>query len=68
MRFSIVIPTKNRPDKKRKIFASLMIQTKLPEQIIIIDQSSHDKIIKNELKSIFCCNSFLNSSLTCLLL
>ena len=52
MRFSIVIPTKNRPDELRKIFASLMIQTKLPEQIIIIDQSSHDKIIKNELKSI----------------
>ena len=52
MRFSIVIPTKNRPKELRKIFASLMIQTKLPEQIIIIDQSSDDKIIKNELKTV----------------
>ena len=52
MRFSIVIPTKNRPKELRKIFASLLIQSKLPEQIIIIDQSSKDKIIKNELKTV----------------
>ena len=52
MRFSIVIPTKNRPEELRKIFASLMIQTKLPDQIIVIDQSSDDKIIKNELKRV----------------
>ena len=52
MRFSIVIPTKNRPKELRKIFASLLIQSKLPEQIIIIDQSSQDKIIKNELKTV----------------
>ena len=52
MRFSIVIPTKNRPKEPRKIFASLLIQSKLPEQIIIIDQSSQDKIIKNELKTV----------------
>ena len=29
-----------------------MIQTKLPDQIVIIDQSSRDKIIKNELKAV----------------
>ena len=52
MRFSIVIPTKNRPEELRKMFASLMIQTKLPDQIIVIDQSSDDKIIKNELKRV----------------
>ena len=52
MRFSIVIPTKNRPEELKKIFASIMIQTKLPDQIVIIDQSSRDKIIKNELKAV----------------
>ena len=38
MRFSIVIPTKNRPEELKKIIASIMIQTKLPDQIVIIDQ------------------------------
>ena len=52
MRFSIVIPTKNRPEELKKIIASIMIQTKLPDQIVIIDQSSPDKIIKSELKTV----------------
>ena len=52
MNHTVVIPTKNRPEELKKLFASLMIQTQLPNQIIIVDQSSEDKIIKDELISI----------------
>ncbi|MDA9184188.1 glycosyltransferase [Flavobacteriaceae bacterium] len=49
MTFSIVIPTKNRPKELATVFDSLLAQTRLPDQIIIIDQSSPDKVIKDQL-------------------
>lgn len=47
MTFSIVIPTKNRPKQLKTLFRSLINQKRLPDQIIIIDQSEEDKIEKS---------------------
>ena len=47
MTFSIVIPTKNRPKQLKTLFASLINQNRLPDQIIIIDQSDEDKVEKS---------------------
>tara|TARA_B100000963_G_scaffold350770_1_gene361455 strand:- start:485 stop:1387 length:903 start_codon:yes stop_codon:yes gene_type:complete len=49
MTFSFVIPTKNRPTELATIFDAILAQSRLPEQVIIIDQSSQDNIIKEEL-------------------
>ena len=46
MTFSIVIPTKNRPNQLKALFNSLINQKRLPDQIIIIDQSEEDKVDK----------------------
>lgn len=47
--FSIVIPTKNRPKELATVIDSILSQTRLPEQVIIIDQSSPEKVIKDQL-------------------
>ena len=47
MTFSIVIPTKNRPKRLIAVFESILNQKKIPEQIIIIDQSDDDKVNKS---------------------
>ena len=47
--FSFVIPTKNRPTELATVFEAILAQTRLPEQVIIIDQSSPDKVIKDKL-------------------
>lgn len=47
--FSFVIPTKNRPTELATVFNAILAQTRLPEQVIIIDQSSPDKVIKDKL-------------------
>ncbi len=49
MTFSFVIPTKNRPTELATVFNAILAQTRLPEQVIIIDQSSPDKVIKDKL-------------------
>ena len=49
MTFSFVIPTKNRPTELATVFEAILAQTRLPEQVIIIDQSSPDKVIKDKL-------------------
>ena len=52
MTFSIVIPTKNRPEQLKTLFRSIISQKRLPDQIIIIDQSEKAKVEKsNFLKS-----------------
>lgn len=48
MTFSIVIPTKNRPKELATVFDSLLAQTRLPDQVIIIDQSSIDQVIEKD--------------------
>ncbi len=47
MNFSVVIPTKNRPKQLKTLFSSLINQNRLPDQIIIIDQSDEDKVQKS---------------------
>ena len=47
MTFSIVIPTKNRPKRLIAVFESILNQKKIPNQIIIIDQSDDDKVNKS---------------------
>ncbi len=47
MTFSIVIPTKNRPKRLIAVFESILNQKKIPDQIIIIDQSDDDKVNKS---------------------
>lgn len=49
MTLSIVIPTKNRPNELLAMLNSLIIQTHLPNQIIIVDQSCKKNIIKDKL-------------------
>jgi len=48
MTFSFVIPTKNRPIELATVFDAILAQSRLPEQVIIIDQSSPDKGILME--------------------
>ncbi len=47
MTFSVIIPTKNRPKQLKTLFRSLINQKRLPDQIIIIDQSEEDKVEKS---------------------
>lgn len=49
MTFSFVIPTKNRPIQLVTVFDAILAQSRLPEQVIIIDQSSPDNVIKDQL-------------------
>jgi len=49
MTFSIVIPTKNRPVELASIFDSILVQNRLPEQVIIIDQSIPENTMKDKL-------------------
>lgn len=49
MTFSIVIPTKNRPTELASVFEAIIAQNRHPEQVIIIDQSSLDNVIKKQL-------------------
>ena len=49
MEVSIVIPTKNRSEKLRKLFHSILKQTILPKEVIVIDDSDdsrNDKVIQ----------------------
>ena len=39
MTFSVVIPTKNRPTELLSSFNAILNQTRLPDQIIVVDQS-----------------------------
>jgi len=49
MTFSFVIPTKNRPTELATVFDAILAQCRLPEQVIIIDQSSPNNVIKEQL-------------------
>ncbi len=52
MTFSIVIPTKNRPKELTAMFNSIIEQTRLPDQVIIIDQSKSENLVKATLESL----------------
>lgn len=46
---SIVVPTLNRPESLRKLLLSILCQTSLPEEVIVVDDSDDDgthKLIK----------------------
>ena len=49
MTFSVVIPTKNRPTELATVIDSLLAQSRLPDQLIIIDQSSPNKVIREKI-------------------
>ena len=53
MTFSVVIPTKNRPTELATVIDSLLAQSRLPDQLIIIDQSSSDKVIREKVTPLF---------------
>jgi GT2 family glycosyltransferase len=40
MLISVVVPTRDRPEDIQKLFASLLQQTRLPDQLIVVDQST----------------------------
>lgn len=42
MKISIVIPTKNRPEDLLKAVASIVAQARLPDELILVDQSDSD--------------------------
>ena len=52
MTFSVVIPTKNRPTELATVIDSLLAQSRLPDQLIIIDQSSSDKVIREKVTTL----------------
>lgn len=49
--YSVVIPTKNRPDDLRRLCNSLICQTERPTQIVVVDQSSVENVIEMQLPS-----------------
>tara|TARA_B100000902_G_scaffold398428_1_gene465139 strand:- start:73 stop:975 length:903 start_codon:yes stop_codon:yes gene_type:complete len=51
MTFSIVIPTKNRPKELLRSFIAIINQTRLPDQVIIVDQSNPKNVIKKTIIS-----------------
>ena len=51
MTFSIVIPTKNRPKELLRLFIAIINQTRLPDQVIIVDQSNPKNVIKKTIIS-----------------
>lgn len=44
--FSIAIPTRNRPDVLRVLLSSILKQTTLPKEVIIVDDSDNDQTEK----------------------
>ena len=40
MRLSVILATMNRPEDLRKVFDSLLTQTRIPEEIWVVDQST----------------------------
>lgn len=51
MTFSVVIPTKNRPTELLSSFNAILNQTRLPDQIIIVDQSLPKNVLEKKIKS-----------------
>tara|TARA_B100000886_G_C20354550_1_gene462431 strand:- start:97 stop:999 length:903 start_codon:yes stop_codon:yes gene_type:complete len=51
MTFSVVIPTKNRPRELLNAFKAILNQTRLPDQIIIVDQSIPRNVLEKKLKA-----------------
>ena len=52
MTFAVVIPTKNRPTELATVIDSLLNQSRLPDQLIIIDQSSPEKVIQKKIAAL----------------
>ena len=51
MTFSVVIPTKNRPSELLRSFKAILKQTRLPDQIIIVDQSIPRNVLDKKIKA-----------------
>ena len=45
VRLSIIIPTRNGAATLRDLFASLSIQTVLPDEMMVVDSSSSDETV-----------------------
>lgn len=52
MKISVIIPTMNRPESLKRTLDSLMRQTRLPDEIVVVDQSTNNqsKIAVSETK------------------
>ncbi len=48
MTCSVIVPTKNRPEELRTFLASLWGQSRLPDQLVVIDQSHPNNVIEAE--------------------
>ena len=46
MKISIVIPTRNRPASLKRLFRSILRQTRLPEEVLVVDDSDDDETAK----------------------
>ena len=51
MTFSVVIPTKNRPKELFNSFKAILCQTRLPDQLIIVDQSMPSNVVEKKILS-----------------
>ena len=51
MTFSVAIPTKNRPSELLRSFKAILKQTRLPDQIIIVDQSIPRNVLDKKIKA-----------------
>ncbi len=51
MTFSVVIPTKNRPKELLNSFKAILCQTRLPDQLIIVDQSIPSNVVEKKILS-----------------
>ena len=52
MKISLIIPTKNRPKELLKILNSIALQTRIPDEVIVIDQTYGYGLSKEELLAI----------------
>ena len=52
MTCSIIVPTKDRPKELLSLVRSIIKQIRLPDQVIIIDQSSHNNINRTRIINI----------------
>ncbi|WP_234737194.1 glycosyltransferase [Tellurirhabdus bombi] len=43
MRFSVIIPVYNRPEELRELLESLVAQTRLPDEVVVVEDGSVDK-------------------------
>ncbi len=51
MKLSVLLPTLNRPEHVRNLLHSLLRQTRLPEEVIVVDQSPHTETAREVVRA-----------------